>query len=380
LPISKSLAEMQGGELAVSSEMNVGSTFSVTIPCYEGAEEDLERQRDEKKRQYQKPTPDGIKDVNASGLISKEDVEKAKKMGKERAEAGEVGVDTDIAIQRGDTEEVPVAKVPRAAKPDNNVTQNIPIMTQKRDIILVEDNKEMVDHFRRLLQREGFEVTTADFPAFAEAMIGQLRPTVVLLDVNFSGGKGWDLLKNLKERDDSFDIPIIVTTISEDSERAYRLGAHTFLQRPFLPDDLIEAVLKAEKESQRERILIIDDQPDAIRLLTQLLHDHGDFKVFSAQSGDEGISLVARRRPDLIILDLRMPGKDGFAVLDELRGNPETAKIPVLVVTGDLDFDSNEQAQLSNIQVLPKTDISQEDYNKFIDNVRAYLEANNGLK
>ena len=94
------------------------------------------------------------------------------------------------------------------------------------------------------------------------------------------------------------------------------------------------------------------------------------------QTGDEGISLVARRRPNLVILDLRMPGKDGFAVLDELRGNPETAKIPVLVVTGDVDFSSSEQEQLKNIRILPKSDISQEEYETFINNVRSYLEAN----
>jgi CheY-like chemotaxis protein len=234
----------------------------------------------------------------------------------------------------------------------------------------------MVDQFRRILQREGFEVTTADFAAFAEAMIGQLRPSVVLMDVNFAEGKGWEILKNLKERDDTFDIPIVVTTMSDDSEQAYRLGAHSFIQRPFLPDDVLAAVLDAEKESRRERIVIIDDQPEAIRLLTELLKETTDFKVYSAQSGDEGISLVARRRPNLIILDLRMPGKDGFAVLDELRGNPETAKIPVLVVTGDLDLSSTELAQLKNISVLPKADISQEDYEKFISNVRSYLEAN----
>jgi CheY-like chemotaxis protein len=266
----------------------------------------------------------------------------------------------------------------RSAKIDNNVTQSIPMMNKQRLVLLIEDNKDMVDQFRRILQREGFEVQTADFLAYAEAMVSQMRPQVVLLDVNFADGKGWDLLKNLKERDDTYDIPIIVTTVSGDSEQAYRLGAHTFIQRPFLPDELKEAVLKAEIESQHERILIIDDQPEAIRLLTQLLNDHGEFKIFSAQSGDEGISLVARRRPDLIILDLRMPGKDGFAVLDELRGNPETAKIPVLVVTGDLDLNSTEQEQLLNIKVLPKTDISQEEYDKFIENVRAYLESNNG--
>ncbi|MCA9914538.1 MAG: response regulator, partial [Anaerolineae bacterium] len=183
------------------------------------------------------------------------------------------------------------------------------------------------------------------------------------------------LLENLKERDDTFDIPMVVCTEDADAERAFRMGAHSFLSRPLDRKELMEAVLSAERESRRERILIIDDQPDALRLLAYLLDEHGDFRVFTAQSGDEGIMMVARRRPDLVILDLRMPGKDGFAVLDELRGNPETANIPVLVVTGDVDLSASEQESLANIRIVPKTDISREEYARFIDNVRAYLES-----
>ena len=87
-------------------------------------------------------------------------------------------------------------------------------------------------------------------------------------------------------------------------------------------------------------ILIIDDQPNDLRLLSQLLSEHSDFRVFSATSGQEGIALMARRRPHLVILDLRMPEMDGFAVLNEMRSNPELANTPVLVVTGEIDFNA----------------------------------------
>jgi CheY-like chemotaxis protein len=234
----------------------------------------------------------------------------------------------------------------------------------------------MVDQFRRTLQRDGFEVIAASIPLEAEAMASGLRPTIIVMDVNFAKGVGWDILKRLKERDDTFDIPVIVVTLSDDTERAYRLGAYTFIQRPFTPEDLSKAAQDAEKESNMERILIIDDQPEAIRLLTHLLDEHGRYRVFSATNGIEGIAMVARRRPDLVILDLRMPEKDGFAVLQELRSNPETSNIPVMVVTGDIDLNTTEKEQLANIRILQKTDISEKEFDKFMKDVQKHLSGN----
>jgi len=326
LPIAKSLTEMQGGEMTVQSKVNVGSTFSITIPIEPMADDETE----------------------------------------ETTEGGAAQVD------ELDPPSKPTMEM-KALGP-SNFSGPPPQMMAKREVLLIEDNKDMVDQFRRALQREGFDVTTADHPAYAEAMVSNLRPTVIVMDVNFAGGQGWDILRSLKDRDDTFDIPIVICTLSDDSERAYQTGAHSFVQRPFMPEDLVSAVLDAEEESNTQRILIIDDQPDAIRLLTQALNESGTYRVFSADNGKEGVSLVARRRPDLIILDLRMPEMDGFAVLQELRSNPETANIPVMVVTGEIDLNANEQELLSNIRVLHKTDISQEEYDQFIAGVRSELD------
>ena len=150
------------------------------------------------------------------------------------------------------------------------------------------------------------------------------------------------------------------------------MGAFRFIQRPFTPDELVSAVQEAESESRIERILIIDDQPESVRLLEQLLEEQGSYRVFSATNGAEGIALVARRRPNLVILDLRMPEMDGFKVVEELRNNPETATIPILVVTGDT-LTSSERDQLVNLAVLDKTEISAEAYKEFVEGVRGHL-------
>jgi CheY-like chemotaxis protein len=118
--------------------------------------------------------------------------------------------------------------------------------------------------------------------------------------------------------------------------------------------------------------LIIDDQPSSARIVEQVLTANGKYRIYTAHSGEEGISLVARRHPDLIILDLRMPGMDGFAVLNELRSNPETARIPIMIVTAD-QIGREDQERLGNIHVIYKTDLSQENYQAFLEGIHQYL-------
>lgn len=80
-------------------------------------------------------------------------------------------------------------------------------------------------------------------------------------------------------------------------------------------------------------ILIIDDTPEASRLLRRILQAYGTFTVREAENGCIGLELVHQRPPDLILLDLMMPEMDGFAVLDTLKADKELSKIPVIVVT-----------------------------------------------
>ena len=168
----------------------------------------------------------------------------------------------------------------------------------KRQLLVIEDNPDRVDQFRRILQRQGFDVFAASIPLEAEAMAGGLRPSVIVIDVNFAGGAGWQILDKIKDRDDTFDIPIVVVTLSDERERVMDAGAYAFIQHPIVPEDLVTQVLNAERESNRDRILIIDDQAESRRLLTELLDVQGHFRVFSANSGSEGVSMVARRRPE----------------------------------------------------------------------------------
>ncbi len=100
-----------------------------------------------------------------------------------------------------------------------------------------------------------------------------------------------------------------------------------------IPEEGLLAALNRVTADRFPRILIVDDHPDARRLIRRILQSQGNYTIFEASDGQEGLKLAQETAPDLMILDLMMPEMDGFSVLDALKANPETASIPVIVVT-----------------------------------------------
>lgn len=81
------------------------------------------------------------------------------------------------------------------------------------------------------------------------------------------------------------------------------------------------------------KILIIDDEEDIRDIARFALGQIGKMNVVEAETGDQGIQMAAKERPDVILMDVRMPGMDGPAALAELRKNPATAEIPIIFLT-----------------------------------------------
>ena len=93
-------------------------------------------------------------------------------------------------------------------------------------------------------------------------------------------------------------------------------------------------------------VAIIEDEPDAARLLRRIIQARGGYQIFEASNGREGLELIRRERPDLVLLDLMMPEVDGFTVLSTMKEEDEIADIPVIVITAK-ELTSQEQRRLS---------------------------------
>ena len=82
-----------------------------------------------------------------------------------------------------------------------------------------------------------------------------------------------------------------------------------------------------------EKILIVDDDLDTLKLVGLMLQKSG-FQILAASTGASGIDLALAELPDLILLDVMMPGMDGYEVTRRLRANENTQNIPIIIVTG----------------------------------------------
>jgi CheY-like chemotaxis protein len=88
--------------------------------------------------------------------------------------------------------------------------------------------------------------------------------------------------------------------------------------------------------TQHAKILIVDDEPQNRKLLEAVLRP-GGYETVSVASGEEALASIAQRRPDLVLLDIMMPGMDGYEVASILKADPATSSIPVIMVTAHAD-------------------------------------------
>ncbi|WP_052507576.1 response regulator [Desulfonatronovibrio magnus] len=86
-------------------------------------------------------------------------------------------------------------------------------------------------------------------------------------------------------------------------------------------------------KNERKKILVVDDEKDLCRILSNLFTSEGGYQVLTAYDGETAMRAAIRERPDLILLDIVMPGMTGGELAEELQDNPVTASIPIIFMS-----------------------------------------------
>lgn len=114
-----------------------------------------------------------------------------------------------------------------------------------------------------------------------------------------------------------------------------------------------------DEQQSRKSVLLVDDDPLVIRMYQNKLSQEG-YEVETAFNGEEAITKIRRKKPDIILLDVMMPKMNGVETLKTLKGDPETKSIPVIILTnlGDKSEDIENAKKLGALDYLVKSQIT----------------------
>jgi len=205
-----------------------------------------------------------------------------------------------------------------------------------RTALVVEDDLKSAELIRVQLEAEGFKVLHASTAEAALVLAVQQPLSLITLDIMLPTMDGWEFLTRIKQVSALSCIPVVIISIVADRNKGFALGAAAVMQKPIsrkeLYDSLVELGLLPLSPGETLKVLVVDDDPKAVELIAARIQDLAS-SVIRAYGGSEAIESAKRELPDLIVLDLMMPEVNGFDVVEALRGYPETAHIPIMVVT-----------------------------------------------
>jgi len=209
---------------------------------------------------------------------------------------------------------------------------------------VVEDNPDIARLIAHHLQQAGYQVHIAHAAEDALAYLEHDLPDLITLDIDLPGLSGDEFAIRIKSSPATQDIPILVLSVLYDDPHSVQFDAYA-LPKPIEQEELLTTVAEMLQEPAQGPVLVIDDDADVRRLLKTALEKQG-FEVETAADGESGMAQVAEQRPGLILLDMRMPGMDGFAVLRALKEDPATVDIPVIAMTGSPELKTTARARV----------------------------------
>ncbi len=225
-------------------------------------------------------------------------------------------------------------------------------------ILAIDDDPDFLSYLSDSLRSEGRSVAIAMTAQEGIDMARSKSPALILLDVYLPDRSGLEVLHALKSDPRTRDIPTLLVSVVDEKAEGFRLGAEDYILKPVEGAVLVEAVESALARCETRRrppsILVVDDEPDVTLFLSEALSARG-YRAITAASGEEALGAIRNEPPDLILLDLMMPGMTGWEVLRKLRDS-EFASIPVIVLSArDTPTDVAQGLELGVRKHLGKT-------------------------
>jgi len=227
-------------------------------------------------------------------------------------------------------------------------------------VLVIEDNEMNMKLARSMLMLDRYRVLEAVDAEAGIQLAREHHPELILMDIQLPGMDGLSATRIIKKDPALKAIPVVALTsyaMQGDDKKVLEAGCDAYITKPIDTRSFMETVKKfctnaqnptefrKEVESQKEknardraRILIVDDDPRNVKLLSAQLAK-SQYEILQAYGGMEALEKARKTSPDLILLDIMMPDLNGYEVTKRLRNESKTAHIPVILITA---LDSSE--------------------------------------
>jgi putative two-component system response regulator len=251
-------------------------------------------------------------------------------------------------------------------------------------ILIVEDDRLSMELVTDLLEAEGYQVLNARTAEEGIRAAGAEQPHLILMDISLPGMTGATATMILRNNKETEHIPVVAMTahaMKGDKERAEEFGFTGYITKPIDPVSLLEYIadtlrlIRADKTDGKtssrieqgtvlplhrpgsgskqqfgsvgkqpgNRILVVDDDERNLELMEAMLIPLG-YRVELARDGREALVEARKSPPDLILLDVMMPGMDGYEVVRQLKRDKRTGNVPIVMVTALVEVEDKVKA------------------------------------
>jgi len=240
-----------------------------------------------------------------------------------------------------------------------------------RRVMVIDDHADALNLLKTYLENENYEVFCCQDSRESVELAKLHKPFAITLDIIMPESDGWSALADLKADPDTAKIPVIIVSILDEQNLGLSLGAVDYIQKPIKSKELLNALTALQVVGNH--ILIVEDRYQDAELLKTMLEPEG-YHVSHAINGENALVQISESPPDVILLDLMMPGVSGFEVIRHVR-TIYKLHIPIIVVSAKTLTEAEKYYLNNNVEeILIKGQFDRKEMLKSVGNALVQLE------
>jgi len=221
----------------------------------------------------------------------------------------------------------------------------IPKTSGKEKVVLaIDDNPDAIDLIRKYLERD-YKVIGILSSEEAIKKAKEIKPVAITLDIMMPKKDGWQVLRELKEDEETKDIPVIIVSIIDNKTLAFSLGATDYFVKPLDGHSLLRKIKTIETYRPIKKVLILERDEKTSTELVNIFKDTG-YEVYATSNSKEAIDLVKEQKPDLLIVNITDPDSSAYDFIDFMKTWAELKDVPIIALTNK-ELTREEKAALN---------------------------------